>query len=159
MLDWFAIAAHRHILFRTALALLACSAGLPPASAAAQPSEAANNCGVLGYDEERVAVVLQALKEAAASMTPDSIEPYIEYPFTARSHAKNILIRSAKDLRRAFPRMFTDRVRSAILSQSLDNAFSNYQGVMMGNGQVWIGQVCRDSECHDSKYVIRAINF
>ena len=158
---WSTIAVNRRPLFRTAIGLLVCSAGrmLPQGAAAAQPNKATNACAVIGYDKERVAVVLRALKQAAKSMTPDPIEPYIEYPFTARSPAGNIVIRSTKDLRRAFRRIFTDRVKAAILSQNLDDAFSNYQGVMVGNGEVWITEVCREWECRDSKYIIRAINF
>ena len=148
-----AIALDRRILLATAIGLLACG------PAAAQPRKARNACALIGYDAERVTVVLQALKEAANSMTPDPIEPYIEYPFTARSATGNIVIRSIKDLRRVFPRVFTERVRSAILAQNLDDAFSNYQGVMIGNGQVWIAEICRDRECRDKKYVIRTINF
>jgi hypothetical protein len=154
-------AVSRRILLRTAIALSVCSAGrsLLPDAAAAQPSEAANPCAVIGYDEARVGIVLQALKAAAHSMTPDPIAPFIEYPFTARSSAGTIVIKSAKDMRRMFPRIFTARVRSAILSQNLDDAFSNYQGVMIGNGQVWIAEVCRDQQCRDKKYVVRTVNF
>jgi hypothetical protein len=148
-----AIAIDRRILLATAIGLLACG------PAAAQPGNAWSACAVIGYDEARVAVVLQALKEAVNSLTPDPIEPYIDFPFTARSATGNIVIKSAKDLRRVFPRIFTDRVRSAILAQNLDDAFSNYQGVMIGNGQVWIAEVCRDQGCRDKKYVIRTINF
>jgi hypothetical protein len=158
---WFGIAVSRRPVFRTAIGLLVYSAGwrLLPGPAAAQPSRAANACVVIGYDKERVAVVLQALKQAAQSMTPDPIEPYLEYPFIARSPAGNIVIKSAKDLRRAFRRIFTDRVKAAILSQNLEDAFSNYQGVMVGDGEVWITEVCRERDCRDSKYIIRAINF
>ena len=154
-------AVDRRMVLRIAIALLACSAGpkLPPGAAAAQPSRASNGCAVISYDEARVAIVLQALKEAARSMTPDPILPFIEYPFTARSAAGNIVIRSTKDMRRMFSRIFTARVRSAILAQNLDDAFSNYQGVMIGNGQVWIAEVCRDQQCTDKKYVIRTVNF
>jgi hypothetical protein len=148
-----AITIDRRILLATAIGLLACG------PAAAQPDKAWKACTVIGYDAERVAVVLQALKEAANSMAPDPIAPYIEYPFTARSAAGNIVVKSIKGLRRVFPRIFTDRVRSAILTQNLDDAFSNYQGVMIGNGQVWIAEVCRDQECRDKKYIIRTINF
>jgi hypothetical protein len=145
------VAIDRRILLVTAIGLLACG------PTAAHPGKTA--CALIGYDAARVAVVLQALKEAANSMTPDPIEPYIDYPFTARSAAGNIVIKSANDLRRAFPRIFTERVRSAILAQNLDDAFSNYQGVMIGNGQVWIAEVCRDQACRDKKYVVRTINF
>jgi hypothetical protein len=148
------VAVGRRGLRWIAIGLLVCSAG----SAAARANSASNAC-VLGYDEQRVAVVLDALKKAATSMTPDPLAPYIEYPFIARSPKGNIVIRSAGDLTRVFRRIFTEPVRSAILSQSLEDAFSNYQGVMIGNGQVWIGEVCRDRECQNTKYVIRAINF
>ena len=156
-----AIAIDRRILLATAIGLLACSGApiLPSGPAAAQPGRTRKACTLIGYDEARVAVVLQALKEAANSLTPDPIEPYIDYPFTARSAAGNIVIKSIKDLRRVFPRIFTESVRSAILAQNLDDAFSNYQGVMIGNGQVWIAEVCGDQECRDKKYVIRTINF
>ncbi len=129
------------------------------AHAASIHRAAARPCGLLGYDENRVAVVFAALKRAAASMTHDPIEPYIDYPFTARSAHGNIVLRSAKDLRRQFPRLFNARVRAAILAQNLDDAFTNYQGVMIGRGEVWIGETCLDRACDKTRYVIRAINF
>jgi hypothetical protein len=146
-----------------AVALLICASGLNlrfAAAAAAPVGKAINEYAEFGYDMARVAAVLRALKQAAASMTPGPIEPYIEYPFTARHPGGgNIVIRSAADLRRVFPRIFNNHVRSAILSQKLDQAFHNYQGVMIGDGEVWIAQVCDDPACRNSRYLIRAINF
>ena len=82
------------------------------------PSAAAAAVGS-GYDRARVAIVVQARKQAAASsMKPSRIEPYIDYPFTTRHPGGAIVLRSAADLRRNFLRIFDDRVRSAILSQN-----------------------------------------
>jgi len=70
--------------------------------------------------------------------------------------------RTYKDRRsveRDFDRIFTARVRRAILSQKADALFINYQGAMIGDGAVWFGQTCPGASCSPAAPVrITAIN-
>ena len=67
--------------------------------------------------------------------------------------------RDRKSIERDFDRIFTQRVKQAILSQRADRLFTNYQGAMIGDGQVWFDQTCRNDSCSPAGPVrIKAIN-
>ena len=62
-------------------------------------------------------------------------------------------------IERDFDRIFTSRVKQAILSQRADRLFTNYQGAMIGDGQVWFDQICTNDACSPAGPVrIKAIN-
>jgi hypothetical protein len=64
-----------------------------------------------------------------------------------------------KSIERDFDLIFTPRVRQAILNQRADGLFSNYQGAMIGNGEVWIRESCSNPSCSRKGPVrITAIN-
>ena len=62
-------------------------------------------------------------------------------------------------IERDFDRIFTPRVKRAILNQRADRLFTNYQGAMIGDGQVWFDQTCAHDSCSPPGPVrIKAIN-
>ena len=64
-----------------------------------------------------------------------------------------------KSIERDFDQIFTPRVRQAILSQRADGLFANYQGAMIGDGEVWFDSSCANSEClRKGPIRIRAVN-
>ena len=46
---------------------------------------------------------------------------------------------------------------TAVTGQTYENLFVNAEGVMFGNGQVWMGGVCTDDACSDFEVRIIAI--
>ncbi len=64
-----------------------------------------------------------------------------------------------KSIERDFDRIFTPRVKQAILSQRSGRLFTNYQGAMIGDGQVWFDQTCPNDSCSPAGPVrIKAVN-
>jgi hypothetical protein len=64
-----------------------------------------------------------------------------------------------KSIERDFDLIFTPRVRQAILNQRADGLFTNYQGAMIGDGEVWFDESCANSACSRKGPVrIRAVN-
>lgn len=62
-------------------------------------------------------------------------------------------------IERDYDRIFTPRVRRAILGQRADRLFANYQGAMIGDGQVWFDQTCPNDSCSPPGPMrIKAIN-
>lgn len=62
-------------------------------------------------------------------------------------------------IERDFDRIFTPRVKQAILNQRADRVFSNWRGAMIGNGEVWFDQTCPNDSCSPAGPVrITAIN-
>ena len=50
-------------------------------------------------------------------------------------------------IERNYRRIFTARVRNAILRQRFEKVFGNYQGVMIGDGAVWFDHTCVRKDC------------
>jgi hypothetical protein len=63
--------------------------------------------------------------------------------------------RDRGSIERDFDRIFTPPVRQAILDQRADRLFTNYQGAMIGDGEVWFDQTCPNASC---PVRIRSIN-
>ena len=52
--------------------------------------------------------------------------------------------------------IFTPKVVGAIKHQTYQKLWSNYEGVMIGDGEVWFGGICSDQSC--SKYEIKILS-
>ena len=52
-----------------------------------------------------------------------------------------------RSIERDFDRIFTARVRTAILKQDEDSLFTNYTGAMIGGGEVWFDRSCPNPSC------------
>jgi hypothetical protein len=64
-----------------------------------------------------------------------------------------------RSIERDFDRIFTPRVRQAILDQRAERLFTNSRGAMIGDGEVWFDRTCTNASCSPAGPVrIRAIN-
>jgi hypothetical protein len=64
-----------------------------------------------------------------------------------------------RSVERDFDLIFTPRVRKAILDQRAEQLFTNYQGAMVGVGEVWFDESCSNSSCSRKGPVrIKAVN-
>lgn len=72
------------------------------------------------------------------------IAAHASYPLrTTLDGKQRIVIRSGKQLRDNFARIFHAAYREKIRSFCICNLFNNYRGVMLGNGQIWINEVSK----------------
>ena len=49
------------------------------------------------------------------------------------------------------------QIAKAVADQQFANVMVNQNGLMIGNGEVWISGVCEDTECKNSRVLITAI--
>jgi hypothetical protein len=75
----------------------------------------------------------------------DSIAAHLNYPL------KNPGIKDARDFKLNYGTYFTDGVKSALGDQKLNQVFRTQQGVMIGQGQIWVQEKNND-------FLIFAIN-
>ncbi|HEX3423323.1 MAG TPA: hypothetical protein VHS33_07985 [Sphingomicrobium sp.] len=59
------------------------------------------------------------------------------------------LYRNRQSVERDFSRIFTAKVRLAVLKQKRGSLFVRDQGAMVGDGELWFSETCRDSRCSD----------
>lgn len=106
---------------------------------AAGQEDLAMRLALVGIDDPQEAKdFLAAMKTAAMGNDRDAIASLIHYPFTTYNtdDAQNVY-RSPAEFLSHFDEIVTDSVLTAMQNASYEDLFVNYQGAMIGNGEVW----------------------
>ncbi|WP_201285541.1 hypothetical protein [Chelativorans xinjiangense] len=98
------------------------------------------------------------LKKAVAENDKQAVASMIEYPFKARINGKAVTIRDAAHFETDYDKVFTAKVKKAVSKQTYATLFANWQGVMIGDGEVWFGGICDDDACEQQTVRIIAVN-
>jgi hypothetical protein len=107
---------------------------------------------------KEVKTFLEILKRAIKSDDRELIGSLIKYPFVVYNLGKTIKSYSNKsELLNDFNIIFTDKVKMAILNASYQSLFINYQGAMIGNGEIWFYR-WESEALAGGKILIKAIN-
>lgn len=88
-----------------------------------------------------------AFKVALEEGKSDIVVSLVNYPITVRIDGSEETYSSEDELLAAYDDVFTDAIREAVANQDYGDLFVNSEGVMIGNGQVWITGICDDSAC------------
>jgi hypothetical protein len=102
---------------------------------------------------------LRQLQSAVRSNDRDAVVRLVRLPLRVNSGGTATTYRDSSSLLDDYDRVFTARVRSAILDQRFERLFGRDQGVMIGDGAVWFDHICRNRACSPPGPVrITAIN-
>ncbi len=110
-----------------------------------------------GTDDD-VEKFMKYVKTSILNGDKEWIANHINYPLkTTVFKDKAISIKNKKQLIDNFDQIFHQEFKVKIKSLCVCNMFINYQGVMLGDGQIWINN--RTNSTHDKfDYIITAIN-
>ena len=108
-----------------------------------------------GLTDAEVKAFLKEIKAASAAKDAPAMARLVKFPVRLNGRKK---IRSYRRLVARFPEVFNDNVTQAIEKQRYETLSSNYQGVTIGEGQIWFKLVCRTEECVAKAPRIIAIN-
>jgi hypothetical protein len=82
-----------------------------------------------------------ALKKAMASGDKAAVAAMVDYPFQARIGGKAVKIRDAAHFVADYDKIVTAKVKQAVAKQSYATLFANWQGVCIGDGEIWFSGV------------------
>jgi hypothetical protein len=117
-----------------------------------EPANSAAPTAAYGQFLSRLQAAVRAGKKGAVVRLVD-LPLRVNFAGGARAYGDR------RTIERDFDRIFTPRVRQAILDQRADRLFTNYQGAMIGDGEVWFDQTCPNASCSPAGPVrIRSIN-
>jgi hypothetical protein len=144
-------------------------AGLEPvvdgAPASAGPSESRLSVGsiadrlqIAGLEVDETRQFLDTLKTRLAATDRAAVCELASYPLRVRSNQSEQKIADKAACRAAYDEIFNARVAGAVKTQVFDELFTNWQGVMIGNGEIWLSGVCVDSACSRKTIRLIAIN-
>jgi len=126
------------------------SAGTPtPTTDPATPAAPANGDvrqridQALG-DAAQYEAVFNAFQKAVNGGDRAAVVEEVRFPLNIANGAK---ITGPGEFQRNYERILTPAVRKAIAAQKFDDVMVNQQGVMIGDGQVWLNGTCLDQAC------------
>ncbi len=132
----------RRTLWAAGFLLLACIL-LPAQAPAAANGEACQGSTVDTQGEEvarKARAFLVRLQAAVGEGDKEKVGSMISYPLTLVRGGHRLRIKTTEQFVTGYDQIFDEHVRRAIAHQSAKCLFANYQGVMIGNGEVWFGE-------------------
>jgi hypothetical protein len=113
-------------------------------------------------EHERYLAFFQELKDAVIRDDRKKVAGLVNYPLNVSAGGRRTVVRSRAELLRRYREVFNENVIRAVKAQEPDTLFANWQGVMLGDGQVWFSGVCagkdRDTPCADKTIKVITVN-
>lgn len=109
---------------------------------------------IAGLKVPEVQRFLKDLKTGVAARDSKAICAMVSYPLVTRSGK----VTNPAACAGQYKRIFNQKVVDAVGRQRFENLFVNDQGVMIGDGEVWMSGVCKDKKCEKSDLRITRVN-
>ena len=129
-------------------AVLVCLAGGPVWAATAAEVNARIE-SVLGH-AKLYETSFKAFQHAVATGSREDVAAFIRYPIKVTIDGQSTVIRSPDAFVKQYDRIMTPDIVNAVKNQAYGDLFVNDQGVMFGDGQVWMDAICIGSKCRQS---------
>lgn len=81
------------------------------------------------------------LHEAVSISDKRTVASMVDYPFLARIDGKAIKIYDTAHFVADYDKVITEKVKQGIVRQTYSTLFVNWQGVSIGDGEVWLSGV------------------
>lgn len=98
-------------------------------------------------DHTAYRTAFDAIQKAVADGDKAGFAAWVSYPIDLTAGGKEMTIKDAKHFEEHYDAILTDEIKDTITGQKWQDLFVNYQGIMFGNGQVWINGICKDDKC------------
>ncbi|WP_294930455.1 hypothetical protein [uncultured Paracoccus sp.] len=127
---------------RSVVIVLACAMawGMPPA-VAQSATEVNETLDTLFGEHERPKTFFTELQQAVTNDDADALAQMVAYPISVTIDGESVEIAGESEFVTDFDQIFTSDVKDAVTSQSYETLFANWQGVMIGDGEVWFSIV------------------
>lgn len=125
---------------------------------AADDAEIQANIESLHGDADGFFEVFGLVQDAINFGDPTTIARHVAYPVTIRANGETYDVLEAKDLLDNFDTLLSPDTQTAISEQDVDDLIVNSDGVGIGNGALWMSNVCLDEACSKTVWKITAIN-
>jgi hypothetical protein len=129
-----------------ATALLASVLAVAQTQAPPQGTHDPEDCKGSTVDEQGAKVAkasrafLAELQTAVGSGDRNKVASMISYPFLVIQGIQRTKVKTKAEFLAQYDAIFDDHVRRAIAQQSAKCLFGNYQGTMIGTGEVWFSE-------------------
>ena len=105
----------------------------------------------------KVQTLLTDLQRSVSQHNAAAVAALVHYPIKVNPGKHPITIKNPKAFIKDYDGIITPDIAAAIYKQKYDALFVNSQGVMIGDGEVWITGFCLDKNCKNSDIKIGTI--
>ncbi|BCH31066.1 hypothetical protein MesoLjLc_29960 [Mesorhizobium sp. L-8-10] len=91
---------------------------------------------------------ISALQKGVTAHDAAAVAALVRYPISVAVKGKKMAIKSPKDFIAHYDAIMTPEISKAVTDQKYADLMVNSQGIMFGNGQVWINGICKDDACN-----------
>ena len=98
-------------------------------------------------DAEPFVEAFDAIQAAVEAGDAETFASWISYPFRVTVDGEAYVFEGEDGVIDHYESMMTDEIKTAILDQQYKNLFVNAEGVMFGDGQLWLSAICQNEPC------------
>lgn len=98
-------------------------------------------------DAEPFVEAFDAIQAAVADDDAEAFAQWVSYPFEVTVDGEAYVFDEPAGVVEHYESMMTEEIKTAILEQQYKDLFVNAEGVMFGDGQVWLSGICKDEAC------------
>ena len=102
---------------------------------------------LLGDDPARYRAAIQGFQDAVRAGNGKAASAFVTYPIEVEVGGNSRIVRDAADFAAHFDEIVTPEVASRIQDEPIAGMSVSYQGVMLGQGEVWVSGVCLNVMC------------
>ena len=102
--------------------------------------------------------VFSLLQDAVMFGDPVTFGQYAIYPLAVNDSDGNYEIADEEDFMNNFDVVLPETTLQAVLNQDVADLIVTSEGVGLGNGAVWITNICLDDACNQTQWGILSIN-
>lgn len=106
-------------------------------------------CAILCKGDSVTASDIAFFEEVKRSVLTEDVKWFsgaLSYPVTLKSQKGDIQLKNPGDVKKNASLIFTPEIKAALRAQSPQALFKNWQGVMVGDGQLWFAEVAEKSD-------------
>jgi hypothetical protein len=108
-------------------------------------------------DADQYESVFNELQRGVAAGDRAAVAGLMRYPVRVSIAGKSRKIADAATFQRDYDTIVTPALATLIAAQKFDTLFVNWQGVMLGQGEVWINGKCLDKDCDKAEVKVNNI--
>jgi len=98
-------------------------------------------------DAEPFVEAFDAIQAAVEADDAETFASWISYPFRVTVDGESYVFEGEDGVVDHYASMMTDEIKSAIVDQQFKDLFVNAEGVMFGDGQLWLTGICQNEPC------------
>lgn len=129
------------------IALVLCLGAAPALAQSDADTDAAVD-NVLG-DHNAYRAAFDAIQQAVGDGDAAGFAKWVSYPIKVVADGEDMQLSDEEQFAEHYDNILTDEIRQAILDQAWASVFVNADGIMFGNGQVWMNGICKNDSCSE----------